>query len=124
MKNFEQWLIDTLAEPAPDWVNFDPDGNSPRAVVMRMRKSVFSALKYEFIPLWKDIVYEIKSFDGFNTSLGWFVQILLLPILIFIAPFIRTTQGIKMLCVNINNLMQSMSQKRCEKIMGNIKQYL
>lgn len=90
MKNFEQWLIDTLSEPAPDWVNFDHNGNSPRAVVMRMRKSVFSALKYEFISLWKDIVYEIKSFDGFDTSIGWFMQVLLLPVLIFIAPFIRT----------------------------------
>lgn len=90
MKNFEQWLIDTLAEPAPDWVNFDPNGNSPRAVVMRMRKSVFSSLKYEFAQVWEDIVYEIKSFDGLNTSIGWFVQMILSPILILIAPFIRT----------------------------------
>lgn len=90
MKDFEQWLVDTLAEPAPDWVNFDPHGNSPRAVVMRMRKSVFSALRYEFTQVWEDIVYEIKSFNGFDTPIGWFVQMVFSPLLILIAPFFRT----------------------------------
>lgn len=87
--SFEDWLDDRLAEEQPEW--YDPEGNSAHAVVTRMRNSYTSALRYECKEVLRDIEYMLfEEFDGFETPIGWFVQLLLLPFLLPFIPFIRT----------------------------------
>lgn len=88
MKTFEDWLEDKMNDELPEW--FKPDGNSKHAVMLRMRESKWKALKWEFVQVCNDVKYEIKSFDGFNTPIGWFVQMLLLPVIFPLVPFVRT----------------------------------
>lgn len=86
---FEDYLNRKICEPVNDWYN--PDGNSPRAVVTRMRRSGYiSALKWELRDLAGDIKYFFtKEFKGVYTPVAWFVQLGLLPFLIPVVPFIR-----------------------------------
>ena len=85
---FEEWLDNKLDKPAPDW--FDYDGNSSRATVLRMRKGVLTAIKYEHKHYLKNLRSWLSDFDGFRTEIGWFVQIPIVPIYILIGGFVMT----------------------------------
>lgn len=86
---FEDYINLKLAEPASDW--YDPSGNSPRAVVVRMRKDgYFAALKWEVSDLAGDIKYFLtKEFKGIYTPIAWFAQLAVLPAILPVVPFIR-----------------------------------
>ncbi|CAH9011476.1 hypothetical protein VP141O351_P0010 [Vibrio phage 141O35-1] len=87
--DFNEWLDSRLDEDRPDW--YDPNGNSPHAVLVRMRKGYILALRYECKEVLRDIRFLLfKEFCGFETPILWFAQVVLLPILLPFAPFIRT----------------------------------
>ncbi|MGL5362893.1 MAG: hypothetical protein ACRDBH_08435, partial [Bosea sp. (in: a-proteobacteria)] len=79
-ESFEEYLNDRLNKPTCDW--YDPEGNSTRATVVRMRdEGYLSALKFEFFALSKDIKYFItKEFKGAETPIIWFVQFAFIPV--------------------------------------------
>ena len=86
---FEDYLNRKLAEPVNDW--YDPTGNSPRAVVVRMRKDgYFAALKWEIRDIAGDIKYFLtEEFKGIYTPVAWFAQLAVLPFALPVVPFIR-----------------------------------
>ena len=83
MKNedFKEWLKAELSKPSKN-PHYDPNGNSEHAVVVR-------GLKREILYQYKTTPNHFKGvfsrFEGFETEIGWFIQIpiyiLLLPIL-------------------------------------------
>lgn len=90
MKSFEEYLEIEITKPIGD--HYDPNGNSARATVYRMhKKGILSALKHEVKEVSKDVkAFFTVDFEGFDTSIGWFLQFVLLPIMIPLAPFART----------------------------------
>lgn len=86
---FEDYLNRKLSEPVHDW--YDPTGNSPRAVVTRMRREgYFAALRYEIRDLAGGIKYFLtKEFKGIYTPVAWFAQLTVLPVILPVVPFIR-----------------------------------
>ena len=89
-KEFKDWLDDEISKESDcEW--YDRDGSSSRAVVCRMKKGYAVAIKWEAREVLRDAKYFFTDeFDGFNTTIGWFIQALLMPILIPIVPFTRT----------------------------------
>lgn len=88
-EGFNKYLNDKLSEPDTDM--FDPEGNSARAVVKRMRKGCWYAFKYECKEVWTDLIYfYTKEFDGLNTTLVWFINAIVYPPLLPVIPLIRT----------------------------------
>lgn len=90
-ESFGEYLNDRLNKPTDDWYN--PEGNSARATVVRMRDGGYlSALKFEFFALADDIKYFItKEFKGAETPIIWFVQFALIPVICPVALFTRTS---------------------------------
>ena len=85
MKTFEDYLKQQLNKPQPEW--FDQDGNSPRATVMRGK---LGTLKYETKRLVPSLKSDLCDFwDGIDTPIGYFLQILILPFILPFLPFIR-----------------------------------
>ena len=87
---FEDYLNRKISAPVSELYN--PNGSSPRAVVVRMRKSgYFAALKWELKDLAGDIkCFMTKEFKGIYTPVAWFAQLAVLPFLLPVVPFIRT----------------------------------
>ena len=82
---FEDYLKEQLNKPKPEW--FDPDGNSPRATVMRGK---LGTLKYEFKKLLPSLKSDLVYFwDGIDTPISYFIQVLLLPFIFPFLPFLR-----------------------------------
>lgn len=94
-KSFEEYLTEKLSEPTGDW--YDPDGNSTRATVVRMRNDGYlAALKWEFFSLVGDIKYFLtKEFKGIETPIVWFVQFLFIPVICPVALLTRTSSRYK-----------------------------
>lgn len=94
-KSFEEYLTEKLSEPTGDW--YDPEGNSTRATVVRMRdEGYLSALTFEFFALSKDIKYFITDeFKGVETPIIWFVQFAFIPVVCPVALFTRTSSRYK-----------------------------
>lgn len=88
--DFNEWLDCKLKEKT-NFDFYDPNGNSPRAVVSRMKSGYIKSLTWECKEIAKDVKYIFTdAWEGFDTPISWFVQVLTLPILILIAPFART----------------------------------
>ncbi len=87
---FDEYVENEITKPTVDW--YDPDGNSSRAVVMRMKKKgSLVAIRWETHQLVSEMKYSLTNdFDGWSTPIGFVVQILILPVLLPLAPFIRT----------------------------------
>tara|TARA_B100001105_G_scaffold124157_1_gene99520 strand:- start:4027 stop:4467 length:441 start_codon:yes stop_codon:yes gene_type:complete len=86
---FEEYLHQELNKDHGQ--HYDPEGNSSCAIVSRMKDSVVKSFLWECKQVWKDIKYTVtQEFDGFGTPVGWFIQVLLLPILAPTVPFWRT----------------------------------
>lgn len=87
---FEEYLHQELNKDHVQY-HYDPEGNSSCAVVSRMKGSVVKAFLWECKQVWRDIKYTVtQEFEGFGTPVGWFIQVLLLPILAPTVPFWRT----------------------------------
>ena len=89
MKDFNEWLDDRLNESVGE--HYDPNGNSARAVVCRRKKGLINSIWYECKSVVSDIKFMFTyEWDGFNTKIGWFIQLFLLPVMIWFLPFTRT----------------------------------
>lgn len=85
MISFEDYLQQQLNKEKPEW--FDPDGNSPRAVVMRGK---IGTLKREFKTLLPSLKSDLAYFwDGVDTPISYFLQVLILPFILPFLPFLR-----------------------------------
>jgi hypothetical protein len=87
---FEDYLNHKISAPVGEW--YDPNGNSPRAVVTRMRRDgYFAALKWELKDLAGGVKYFLtKEFKGVYTPVVWFLQLATAPFLLPVVPFTRT----------------------------------
>lgn len=94
-ESFEEYLNDMLNKQTGDW--YDPEGNSTRATVVRMRdEGYLSALKFEFFALFEDIKYFItEEFKGVETPIIWFVQFAFIPVICPVVLFTRTSSRYK-----------------------------
>lgn len=82
---FEEYLQQQLDKPAPEW--FEPEGNSARATVMRGK---VGALKHEFKNLLPSLKSDLVYFwDGIDTPISYFLQVLILPFILPFLPFLR-----------------------------------
>lgn len=85
MISFDEYVKQQLSRPKPEW--FDPKGNSARATVERGK---FGCLIYEIkklLPsLKKDLIY---FWDGFDTPISYFFQLIILPFILPFLPFLR-----------------------------------
>lgn len=85
MISFEEYLKQQLNKEKPEW--FDPDGNSPRATIMRGKLGTLKReFKILFPSLKSDLVY---YWDGIDTPASYFLQVLILPFVLPILPFAR-----------------------------------
>ena len=88
---FEEYLQQQLEKPAPEW--FEPDGNSVRATVMRGKGGT---LKYEFKRLLPSLKSDLVYFwDGIDTPISYFLQVLILPFILPLLPFLRAWYSYK-----------------------------
>ena len=90
MISFNDYLTEKINEPKCEWYN--PHGNSSCAVVTRMKKQgVVYSFKYEVKKVTEDLGYFFShEFKGLDTPLIWFVSLIIMPVTIPVAPFIRT----------------------------------
>ena len=90
-KSFEEYLTEQLTTPVPEW--YSADGSSNRAVVVRMHdKGYTAALKWEGSELTRDVKYFItEEFKGVHTPVIWFVHFTILPVLVPVSLFVRTS---------------------------------
>lgn len=85
---FSEWLALELEKP-PTNTDYDPDGNSSRAIMTRV------VGKGWLVHIWwsrygyKDIWQDIKSdWNGWDTPIGYMAAIIVLPLLLPVVPFI------------------------------------
>lgn len=87
MNEYDKWLKNRLSKGLKS-PHYDPDGNSSRAVITRgLKKEIL----YQFKKYPKSLKCEIKSFNGFDSSIGYFINIFLI---IFLAPLVPMVRGI------------------------------
>lgn len=87
---FEQFVKSSIDSHEPNY--YDPNGNSDRAVVTRMRKQGYlKAFRWELTRVAKEYKSLIKSFSGYGTPIGWFLAVPICTILLPVTPFIATS---------------------------------
>lgn len=78
---FEEYLKSELEKPVGDY--YDPEGNSPRATVVR-------GLRREIVRQYKEfpavLMREFREFCGLETPIGWFLQMTLVLLLSPVLP--------------------------------------
>ncbi|MCP4323796.1 MAG: hypothetical protein GY787_18465 [Alteromonadales bacterium] len=77
--NFDEYLKAELAKKNTN-DDYDPDGNSNRAVVTR---GLWREILWQYKAYPKRIRVELRCFDGLSTELGWFIQV---PIMLLFSP--------------------------------------
>lgn len=83
---FNKWLMKKILEPTHK--DYDPKGNSSRAIITRgMKKEIF----YQFKKYPNSLKNEIKNFEGLDTPIGYFVNLFLM---FFLAPLVPLIKGI------------------------------
>ena len=83
---FNDWLNQELDKPSS--TGFDPEGNSPRASMLRIRDNPLKQLWWVTKDVWKSARDHYSEHDGWDTSLGWIVSCLVWPIIIWFAPLL------------------------------------
>lgn len=84
-KEFEKYIEYRLENG-----DFDEEGSSASAVVKRFRqKGIFATLKFEVKEFYRDVKFFLTDFEGFETPIGWFAQLIVLPFLIPVMLFVR-----------------------------------
>ena len=85
--NFKEWLkIELSIKPSHE--GYNPDGNSDRAVASR---GLFLEILWQYKKYPSRVLSGIKSFEGLETPVGWFIQ---LPVMIMCAPIFPITAGL------------------------------
>jgi predicted oxidoreductase (fatty acid repression mutant protein) len=80
---FKKYLDKQLLKPTPS--HFNANGNSHRAVIMRGRTNEIIH-QYKMMP--NRLKTEIGCFEGLETPIVWFIQIVFLVILFPILPIL------------------------------------
>ena len=80
---FKDWLDNKLKE-TPSKL-YKPSGNSARAIVTRGR---CKEIIYQYKVYPKSVIYEIKSFKGFNTPIIYFINLIIILLFSPIIPII------------------------------------
>lgn len=87
---FRKWLENKLKESPGR--HYNPNGNSSKAVVSRGR---WKEILYQYKEYPKSVVYEIKSFDGLNTPIVYFINLVIILLLSPIIPILWGYQSYK-----------------------------
>lgn len=86
----DEYIEQELNKP-PTNAWYDPDGSSSRAVMVRMRKrGILSAMWWECRQI-PEAIGDIKcGFDGWETPIAWFCQLITAPFVLPFLPFWAT----------------------------------
>lgn len=85
---FSEWLALELGKP-PTNPDYDPDGNSSRAIMTRVVGKGWLAHIWWSRRGYKGICRDIKSgWNGWDTPIGYITSLILLPLLLPVDPFI------------------------------------
>jgi len=76
--SFNEFLKNEINKPRSEW--FDPNGNSPKAIVGR---GFLKEILWQYKKCPSRIKCEISCFNGLETPVVWFIQF---PLLLFLAP--------------------------------------
>lgn len=89
-KTLDEYINERISNKS-DNPYFDENGNSPRAVVMRMRnKGVMAAIKWETKDYFNAVKDYVLDFRGLDTPIGYFLCLILLPFLVIPSPILKT----------------------------------
>lgn len=80
---FKKWLENKLKESPGR--HYNPNGNSSRAVVSRGK---WKEILYQYKDYPKSVIYEIKSFNGFDTPIIYFINLIIILLFSPIIPII------------------------------------
>lgn len=112
--NFNEWLQKQLSKPISS--HYDANGNSIRAVTTR---GLIKEICYQFNRYPKDLKYEIKSFRGFDTPIGYFINLFLMIILAPIVPIIRSIFSYKEAIKEYKRMFENDIKKQNKEELGN-----
>lgn len=85
---FSEWLALELEKP-PINTDYDPDGNSSRAIMTRVVDKGWLSHIWWSRHGYKGIWHDIKSgWNGWDTTIGYITSLILLPLLLPVAPFV------------------------------------
>ena len=85
---FSEWIALELEKP-PTNPDYDPDGNSSRAIMTRVVDKGWLSHIWWSRHGYKDIWQNIRSgWNGWDTTIGYAVSMLVLPLLLPVAPFV------------------------------------
>ena len=107
---FKEWLENKLKETPS--AHYSPIGNSSRAVVSRGR---WKEILYQYKEYPKSVVYEIKSFDGFNTPIIYFINLVIILLFSPIIPILWGYQSYKRAIEDYKHTFETERKKRCQK---------
>jgi hypothetical protein len=104
---FKDYLKAELEKPLHDY--YDPNGNSPRAIVVR---GVFQQIieKYQDYPNLFKLC--LANFNWLRTPIGAFIE---LPILIILAPIIPIIAGVASHRLAINEFKSEFKQSKLKR---------
>ena len=80
---FKDWLETKLKETPSN--HYEPNGNSARAIVTRGR---WKEIVYQYKLYPKSVIYEIKSFKGYDTPIIYFINLIVILLFSSIIPSI------------------------------------
>ena len=84
---FSEWLALELEKP-PINTDYDPDGNSSRAIMSRVVDKGWLSHIWWSMRVYADIWQDIKSnWNGWYTTIGYVVSMIVLPLLLPVVPF-------------------------------------
>lgn len=83
-KKFKIWLENKLKENPGQ--RYDPDGNSTRA---RASRGLLKEIIYQYKKYPKSAIYEIKQFDGWDTPIIYFINLLIIATISPIIPILH-----------------------------------
>ena len=111
MKNieFKEWLENKLKESPGS--HYNPNGNSSRAVVSRGR---WKEILYQYKKYPKSVVYEIKSFRGFDTPIIYFINLVIILLLSPIIPIIWSYYSYKQAIEEYKHIFETKKRRSNE----------
>lgn len=92
-KDLKKFILDEIeSDRHPDF--YDPDGNSPRAILSRRNESYFKSLVWSTKDLASDAKFFIKG-ASMDTSIGNIINFILILIFLPASPFIKEHLEVK-----------------------------
>ena len=85
MIDFNTWIKRELAEKQAQPFSYLDSSSS--AVVARWHKSILLAVYWEFVAILRLYANSGDGWAGWETTIGWVISWVTIPVLIFIAPY-------------------------------------